>query len=41
MISFEGLDVGRDGLSPVSESYRDKGEFPFRGQIDAVVFDLK
>lgn len=41
MISYEGLDVGRDSLSPVSESYRDRGEFPFQGQIDAVVFDLK
>jgi arylsulfatase len=41
MISFEGLDVGRDGLSPVSESYSDRGEFPFRGEIDAVVFDLR
>jgi arylsulfatase len=41
MISFEGLDVGRDSLSPVSDSYRDRGEFPFRGDIEAVVFDLK
>jgi arylsulfatase len=41
MISYEGLDVGRDSLSPVSESYRDRGEFPFQGTIEAVIFDLK
>jgi arylsulfatase len=41
MISFEGLDVGRDSLSPVSKNYRDRGEFPFHGEIEAVVFDLK
>lgn len=39
-VSFEGLDVGRDSLSPVSKSYRDKGEFSFTGQIESVTFDL-
>ena len=39
MISFEGLDVGRDSLSPVSQNYR--GEFPFQGILEAVIFDLK
>lgn len=37
-ISLAGLDIGRDALSPVSESYRD--EFPFRGQIERIVYEL-
>lgn len=37
-ISLAGLDVGRDALSPVSDSYR--GEFPFRGAIDRIVYTL-
>ncbi|WP_228548269.1 arylsulfatase [Sporosarcina obsidiansis] len=40
-ISFEGLDVGRDGLSPISPSYHKKGDFSFTGKIEKVVFDLQ
>lgn len=39
MISFEGLDVGRDGASPVGKGYT--GEFPFRGILEQVVVELK
>lgn len=38
LISFEGLDVGRDRLSPVSDAYA--GEFPFTGTIHNVTIDL-
>jgi arylsulfatase A-like enzyme len=41
MVSFEGLDVGRDSLSPVSTSYKDHGEFPFTGSMESVTFHLK
>lgn len=37
-MSWGGLDLGRDGSSPVSDAYT--GEFPFTGTIDRVVFDL-
>jgi arylsulfatase A-like enzyme len=37
--SFEGLDVGRDSLSQVSESYH--GEFPFSGAIKNITIKLK
>lgn len=37
-MSWGGLDLGRDGSSPVSCAYT--GEFPFTGTIDRVVFDL-
>lgn len=37
-MSWAGLDLGRDSLSPVSPNY--SGEFPFTGVIDRVVFDL-
>lgn len=33
---WEGLDIGRDGLSPVTTSYQ--GEFPYTGVIEKVVF---
>ena len=39
IISFEGLNVGRDAYSPVSTNY--SGEFPFRGAIGRVVIELK
>ena len=41
MISYEGLDVGRDALSPVTDSYADRGEFPFRGTIENVRIELQ
>lgn len=40
-ISLEGTDIGRDSLTPVTPSYRDKGEFPFSGVIREVCFDLE
>jgi hypothetical protein len=33
-----GLDVGRDGLSPVSEQY--EGAFPFTGTLHEVRYDI-
>ena len=41
ILSFEGLDVGRDRFSPVSKVYQSQGEFPFTGQFKYVMFDLK
>ncbi|WP_153730873.1 arylsulfatase [Sporosarcina obsidiansis] len=38
-LSHEGLDVGRDTLSPVSTNY--DGEFQFTGEIEKVVFELQ
>ncbi|AEM84407.1 arylsulfatase [Streptomyces violaceusniger] len=35
---WQGLDVGRDTLSPSSPSY--DGEFAFAGKLDRVVFDV-
>jgi arylsulfatase A-like enzyme len=29
LVSWEGLDVGRDALSPVTDDYADKGDFAF------------
>jgi arylsulfatase len=37
-LGWEGLDIGRDALSPVCQDYA--GEFPFTGRIGIVVFDL-
>jgi arylsulfatase len=34
-----GLDVGRDGLSPVSEEY--EGDFPFTGTLHEVRYDIE
>ena len=41
LISWEGFDVGRDSLSPVSDSYQGKGEFPFSGTLKKVVLEIK
>ncbi len=41
LISWEGFDVGRDSLSPVSERYRDKGEFRFSGTLKQVILEIK
>lgn len=35
---WEGLDIGRDALAPVSESY--DGEFPYSGSFDHILFEL-
>ena len=37
-LGWEGLDIGRDALSPVCSDY--DGEFPFTGSIGTVVFDV-
>ncbi|MQA04152.1 MAG: sulfatase-like hydrolase/transferase [Streptosporangiales bacterium] len=37
-MSWAGLDLGRDALSPVSPAYG--GEFPFTGEIEQVTFRL-
>jgi hypothetical protein len=37
-VAFEGLDVGRDGLSPVREN--PVGAFPFSGQCEQVVVEI-
>ncbi|MEW9670012.1 arylsulfatase [Ammoniphilus sp. 3BR4] len=39
--SFEGLDIGRDTLYPVSPNYADRDEFTFTGSIERVVYDLQ
>ncbi len=39
-LSFEGLDIGRDTLYPVSPAYQNKGTFEFSGKIEKVVYDL-
>jgi arylsulfatase len=39
-MDWEGLDVGRDGLSPVTPAYRDRGEFRFTGALERVTIEL-
>ncbi|MFC5589417.1 arylsulfatase [Sporosarcina soli] len=39
--SFEGMDIGKDLLYPVSTDYEDQGEFAFTGTIEKVVFELE
>jgi arylsulfatase len=39
-MDWEGLDVGRDGLSPATPAYGDRGEFRFTGVLDRVTIDL-
>ncbi len=42
MISWEGFDVGRDSLSPVSSGYAGKGEFAFTpGALEKVVIKVE
>ena len=38
---LEPFEVGRDSITPVSPAYRDRGSFPFTGQIKKVTFQLK
>ena len=40
VVSFEGLDIGRDSLKAVAGAYKDLGEFPFTGEFDYVQFDI-
>jgi arylsulfatase A-like enzyme len=39
MLGSAGLDIGRDGLSPVTDDYA--GPFPFGGTIERIVFRLR
>lgn len=39
MLGWQGLEIGRDALSPVSERY--PREFEFTGQLNTVIFDLE
>jgi arylsulfatase len=39
-MDWEGLDVGRDGLSPATPAYAGRGEFRFSGAIERVTFEL-
>ncbi len=40
--TWEGVDVGRDALSHVSDAYADKGDFPFTsGDLKKVEFSLQ
>lgn len=39
-LSGEPFEVGQDAISPVSNSYKSKGSFPFSGTIDSVKFNL-
>ncbi|MGZ3472576.1 MAG: hypothetical protein ACXVA6_21650, partial [Isosphaeraceae bacterium] len=42
MISWEGFDVGRDSLSPVSSGYAGKGEFAFTpGALEKVLIKVE
>ena len=40
VVSYEGLSVGRDALSPVSPQYAAMGEYSFRGAIARVTVEL-
>ncbi|HLR68188.1 MAG TPA: hypothetical protein VK105_13845 [Virgibacillus sp.] len=40
-VSFEGLDVGKDLLYPVSPAYEDEGEFEFTGEIEHVHYQFE
>lgn len=39
-IAFEGLDIGKDTLYPVSENYKKNGIFEFKGLIEKVEYHL-
>ena len=36
VISYEGLSIGRDALSPVSPAYASRGEFAFTGTLKSL-----
>jgi arylsulfatase len=38
---LEPFEVGRDSITPIDPTYKDRGEFPFTGTIEKVQFDLK
>jgi len=39
-LSFEGLDIGKDTLSPVSDAYKDLGVFKYSGKINKVIYEI-
>ncbi|WP_156290629.1 arylsulfatase [Oceanobacillus salinisoli] len=39
--AFEGLDIGKDLLYPVSPEYVDEGSFPFTGKIEKVLYEFE
>lgn len=39
--SFEGMDIGKDLLYPVSPQYAEEGAFPFTGEIEKVQFNFE
>lgn len=39
-MDWEGLDVGRDALSPVTPDYADRSPFAFTGSITSIDFEL-
>ena len=39
MLGSTGLDVGRDGLSPVVDDY--EAPFPFTGTIERITFHIR
>lgn len=38
--AIEGMDIGRDGLTPVSPLYKEKGDFHFKGKIQDVRIEI-
>jgi hypothetical protein len=40
MLTFEGMDIGKDTLKPVAAEYKNMGEFPFTGKFDYVQFEI-
>ena len=38
---LEPFEVGRDSITPVDPTYKDKGAFPFTGTIEKITFELK
>lgn len=40
-VSFEGLDIGRDTHYPVSPAYKNERTFPFTGELEKVVYELR
>ncbi|MBT2720040.1 arylsulfatase [Bacillus sp. ISL-46] len=40
-IAFEGLDIGKDTLYPVSKAYESEGSFEFSGKIEKVIYELE
>lgn len=39
-IAFEGMDIGKDTLYPVSQDYKNEGSFEFLGKIEKVVYEF-